>query len=144
MLGAILGSLLAPKANPAAQIGGLLFDIITDATKKVTEDPAIPEVPATIEKPLQRELVTEVSKDPRLNDLIAMIENQNNQESPLRSRVTVGNLVAGIATLAGVFGVTIAPDDQAHIVLLVVFGANLWGIGYSLYGRWFKSKPIGK
>lgn len=146
MLGNILGSILVggAKSNPAAQIGGLLFDIITDASKKVAQDPAVREIPAAIAPELQKEMVTEVSKDPRLQELIAIIENQSNKESPLRSRVTVGNIVALIAVLLGAFGYTLSPEDQAQLVLLVTAGATVWGIGYSLYGRWFKSKPIGK
>lgn len=144
MLGTILGSILAPKNNPAGQIAGTLFDIINDAAKNVARDPNVTTVPATIEKPLQQELITEVSQDPRLQDLIAVIENQNNKESPLRSRVTVGNIVALIAVFAGALGFSISPEDQANLVLLVTAGATVWGVGYSLYGRWFKSKPIGK
>lgn len=72
-----------------------------------------------------------------------IVLNQTNNESPLQSRVTIGNAVSLLAVFAGALGVEIAPEEQALLVTGIAGAVAVGGAIYSLVGRWKAKKPIG-
>ena len=60
------------------------------------------------------------------------------------SKAVWGGLIAVIASLAGIWGYTITPADQASIVELVTSVAALGGGALAIVGRILASKKIGK
>lgn len=102
----------------------------------LVQQPNIPVRPSDI--PMVKETVAEVlANDP-------VLLNEVNGEAPLQSRVTIGNAIAAVGVVAGLFGFQLSPDTYQTIVQGATAAFTLGGIGYSMYGRWRKGlKPLG-
>jgi hypothetical protein len=59
------------------------------------------------------------------------------------SKGVIGGAVAVVASIAGLFHYSIAPDDQAQLVELITGIATLLGGGVAIIGRIQASKKIG-
>lgn len=59
-----------------------------------------------------------------------------------KSKTIISGVVAVAAGVAGVFGYTIAPEDQEQIIeLITIVGSTVGGLG-AIYGRITASKVI--
>ncbi len=69
---------------------------------------------------------------------------ENNDSKPwYLSKGVIGGAVAVVASIAGLFNYSIAPDDQAQLVELIIGITTLVGGGVAIVGRITASKKIG-
>lgn len=78
-----------------------------------------------------------------LGEVEPIVAHATNNEPWWQSRVTLGALLAAIAGVLGIFGFSLAPEDQSKILDLIVAIGPVVGGAIALYGRWFAKKPLG-
>lgn len=76
-------------------------------------------------------------------EVSAVVINQTNQEPWYQSRVIIGTGITVLASIAGLAGYSVAPEDAAALTQLVISGVTLVSGAFALYGRIFAKKPIG-
>ncbi len=81
--------------------------------------------------------------DPRLQEVADAVAHATNGEPWYRSRVTWGALVAGGASLAGAFGLTLGQEDREVLAGGLAAAGGLVGAALTLYGRWKARRPLG-
>lgn len=79
-----------------------------------------------------------------LSEVGPIVANATNSEPWYRSRVTLGALLAAVAGVLGIFGFSLAPEDQSKILDLIVAIGPVVGGALALYGRWVAKKPLGQ
>lgn len=79
-----------------------------------------------------------------MSEVAPIVANATNSEPWYRSRVTLGALLAAIAGVLGIFGFSLAPEDQSKILDLIVAIGPVVGGALALYGRWVAKKPLGQ
>lgn len=78
------------------------------------------------------------------NELAPRLEHLTNAEPWYLSRVTWGVLVALVCTMLRPITGTLLDEGQTQeIVSALAAGGQLFGLGFTLYGRWAAKKPIG-
>lgn len=151
-IGGIVGGIVTDIAT------GVLKDAVTGALDRASHDPDLPvtkdKVPELTKKIVDQAVPAVVDQiAPRVQkEVDAVLENQTNSESLLRSRVFIGSVVSVVALLAGFLGVQIDAASQGEIVENVVRGIEatstiiaIAGSLYALYGRIRPGlKPLGK
>ena len=120
----------------------LVLDLIADAVREAAADPAVPLAPRDTPD-IERDLAAHVEGDPRLQEVADAVAHATNGEPWYRSRVTWGALVAGGASVAGAFGLTLGQEDREVLAGGLAAAGGLVGAALTLYGRWKARRPLG-
>lgn len=78
-----------------------------------------------------------------LNEVAPLVAHATNSEPWWKSRVTLGALLAAIAGVLGIFGVSFGVEDQSKVLDLIIALVPVIGAALTLYGRWVAKKPLG-
>lgn len=125
----------APKPAPRMPTPNTMVDhAINAAVNTMAANPALPSITAANAPAIAAAVTTELAANP-------VFTNALNNESPIQSRVLVGNTLAsfgivlsGLIKAANYFGWHI-PDVTDQLIQWLGAAALIGGVGYSYYGR---------